>query len=441
MEPSSPKISELRQAADARAAALARRFGDALRVGDGRQAELIVDEALSAEMAPAAVQVRVIGPSMVRIGELWESGAIGVADEHLATAISDRALIRLFEAMTATRVRPRSRERVLLAAVEGQRHVLGLRMIADVLEAAGFDVLNLGADVPAQSLRRFVIRHRPAVAGLAYGIAGDAGCLADALAVIEEVAPATRIMLGGRAVPPALAAAGYPLVTSSLEVVDVVDALLAGAPQSLPTAATMLEPPGGRIAALDEDSNALAESLAGAAAQAGDVAREHVRRAEAFREIAFREPLTELEDRRAFEDGLHALARPDSGGGALLIVDVDGLRRVNGQRGEQAGDALLRALGGVIAGELRDGDVAGRTVGDVFAILLPGATVAVACERAARIRAIAARLAEPIGLGIGVAEVGDDARKAMLAASTALYEAKRAGGDRVVAAGEPRSAG
>ena len=145
---SPPAPAPSRRANDDGAGVLARRFGDVLRVGDGAAAERIVDDALAAGMAPAAIQSLVITPAMIRVGELWESRAIGVADEHLASSISQRALIRLFARLSAGPARPRSRERVLLAAVDGQRHVLGLRMVADVLEDAGFDVLDLGESVP-----------------------------------------------------------------------------------------------------------------------------------------------------------------------------------------------------------------------------------------------------------------------------------------------------
>lgn len=211
--------ASMRRTPDAGAHLLARRFGDVLRVGDGAAADAVVDAALAAGMAPEAIQSLVITPAMVRIGELWETKAIGVADEHLATSISQRSLIRLFEMLSAAGVRPRSRERVLLAAVEGQRHILGLRMVADVLEGSGFDVLYLSEDVLVQSLLEAVARHRPAVVGLGFGIASDISSLADSIAAIHELAPQTRIMLGGRAVPAGLRTAGYAYVPSTIELV------------------------------------------------------------------------------------------------------------------------------------------------------------------------------------------------------------------------------
>jgi CheY-like chemotaxis protein/heme-degrading monooxygenase HmoA len=186
-----------------------------------------------------------------------------------------------------------TRERVLLAAVEGQHHVLGLRMVADVLEGAGFDVLYLGEDVPAESLRMFVARHRPAVVGLGFGIAADVFCLADALFAIRETAPDTRIMLGGRAVPPALCATGYPVVTDTIGVVDVVEGLLTAPPQPLPAVVDRLRSKRARPTGTPElpgDTEAVVEIIAKSAEHAVGIAREHVRRAEIYRSAATPDP-------------------------------------------------------------------------------------------------------------------------------------------------------
>ena len=87
---------------------------------------------------------------MRHIGDLWHRGEITVADEHLATDISYRVLALQREAFrVADR---RTRERVMLAAVEGERHVLGLEMAGALLRHEGFDVRMLGADLPIDSL-------------------------------------------------------------------------------------------------------------------------------------------------------------------------------------------------------------------------------------------------------------------------------------------------
>ena len=119
------------------------------------------------------------------------------------------------------------------------------------------------------------------------------------------------------------------------------------------------------------------------------------------------------------------------------MIDVDAFKAVNDELGHAAGDLLLRAIGHAISDSVRPQDTPARVGGDEFAVLLPGATAELAHTVATRIRAAVARGAQPpVSISVGVALISSDARGALLAADTALYEAKRAGRDRVVAAPE-----
>lgn len=221
-----------RRKTDALARACAADFQKALLAADRSGAEDAVERALDAGIGPIAVQVLVIEPAMRGIGESWEHNEITVADEHLATAICHQVMARMFDALIVAP--PRSRERVLLAAVEGQEHVLGLRMIADVLDGAGYYVQYLGASVPVDALRQFAAEHEPAVTGLSYSVAINMEFLVESLFAIREATPESRIMLGGQAAQPGLLATGYPWVKSSLEVIPTVERLLAEPPQDIP---------------------------------------------------------------------------------------------------------------------------------------------------------------------------------------------------------------
>jgi diguanylate cyclase (GGDEF)-like protein len=427
------------QASELTIRTLAWRFEEVLRLGDGTGAEAVVDDALAGGLAPEAVQSLVIAPAMVRIGELWESRQIGVADEHLATSISSHAMVHLFAKMSAGRSRDRSRETVLLAAVQGQHHVLGLRMVADVLESAGYVVFHLGADVPVESLRDFARLHRPAVVGLTVGIAADVSCVADSIRAVHEISAEIRIMLGGRAVPKSLRTP-YRYVASSMEVVSAAEQLVAGPPQRLAAAVLTLSSAGGcsspaqsRVAG----TLSVPERMAKAGELSVELARNHFRRSEAYRELAFRDPLTDLANRRAFEDELVSVTSSEHPAAAVLMIDVDEFKAVNDARGHHEGDQLLRAIAHAITATVRPGDIAARVGGDEFAVLLPATTVSGACVIGERIRAaVAGSAVLPVSLSIGVAPLCQDPRIALLAADTALYRAKAAGRDRVVAAAD-----
>ncbi len=434
-----------RRATDAKAEAYARRYGDALQAADAAAAEQVVDDALAAGLAPSAIQSLVIEPGMIRIGEQWEADEITVADEHLATAITQAVLIKLLDRLGVARAR--SRERILLAAVAGQVHVIGLRMVADVLEGAGFDVLYLGADVPVEALSRFAAQHQPAVTGLAFGMSVGVGVLAESIHAVQATCPDTRIMLGGRAVPQGLIEAGYPRVDNSIDALATVERLLREPSRPAPAIVQLLrphrrEPLLDREAGFEPDS--VAERLAEVAEDATETAREYIRRAGTFKDLAFRDPVTDLGNRRAFDDRMyaHAQAEESDTHGALLMIDVDKFKTVNDTYGHAEGDRVLRLIGTAIARTIRDHDFAARVGGDEFTVLLPKASVAEARDVGARIRlAIAEDADTPVTVSIGLSPLSADPRGALLAADLALYEAKEGGRDCVAEAATPLQPG
>jgi diguanylate cyclase (GGDEF)-like protein len=376
---------------------------------------------------------------MRRIGELWEQGELTVADEHAATGLSYRALLPLQEPLQIAP--PRSRERVVLAAVEGQTHVLGLRMVADVLEGAGFEVLYLGADVPSGALRAFVAEHMPALIGLTSTQAHDAPHLAQEIVAIHEVNPAGRIMLGGNGVPPEWHDAPYRWVPDAAVVLNTVEGLLHGPPQELPAAIAQLRstitqtrPPSSASAAEDEH-------LAAEVTEASEVARRYARLAAEYRYLAYRDPLTALPNRRAFEDRMITLANPEQDN-ALLVIDVDEFKEINDTQGHDAGDALLIRLGQTIRGAVRAGDTVARIGGDEFTVLLPLCTQAEAGQVAEQVRTAVLKMSDgKITVSIGGTPLGTDRRGAMLDADQALYTAKAAGRNRteLTAVPQPRT--
>ncbi|MBK9127857.1 MAG: sensor domain-containing diguanylate cyclase [Phycisphaerales bacterium] len=130
---------------------------------------------------------------------------------------------------------------------------------------------------------------------------------------------------------------------------------------------------------------------------------------------------------------------------ALLMVDLDGLKAINDQRGHAAGDAALRHAAKRFLRVLRQSDGAARTGGDEFCIVLPE-TAATGAEQVARRLLESFREAAPelelcggqLTASIGVAEWerGMDAEQLRDAADRAMYRAKQAGGNQVaIAAG------
>ena len=161
---------------------------------------------------------------------------------------------------------------------------------------------------------------------------------------------------------------------------------------------------------------------------------------EQARELAMRDQLTELHNRRSFDDRLNeTVARAEREGTAvgLLVLDVDGLKGINDAGGHVAGDAALRMAADALRGSVREGDIACRLGGDEFAVILPDADVAAALAVARRAQAaLSAASDNRIGFsgGIAIALGGSTPHELYRSADRAAYRAKQGGGGHTLAA-------
>lgn len=162
------------------------------------------------------------------------------------------------------------------------------------------------------------------------------------------------------------------------------------------------------------------------------------------RNLAYRDALTGLYNRRYFDERLRAFTADAPGGGtaALAMLDIDFFKQVNDQFGHVAGDEVLKGVAGILTETLRHEDEIVRFGGEEFAVLMPGISRSDAHNAMDRVRR---RLEESIfkvggheiriTASAGIAIRPDDAvgPEALLsAADAALYRAKRSGRNRVV---------
>ena len=164
------------------------------------------------------------------------------------------------------------------------------------------------------------------------------------------------------------------------------------------------------------------------------------READRLRDMARTDPLTGLLNRRAFTEHLQGEAARAARYGtplSLLLLDLDGLKRLNDLAGHHEGDAALQALARSLLAGCRSADVGARWGGDEFVVLAPETRRGEALELAERIRAsVAASNPSGVTVSIGVATAVPGRVSALALeseADAALYDAKRQGGNRVVA--------
>jgi diguanylate cyclase (GGDEF)-like protein/PAS domain S-box-containing protein len=204
--------------------------------------------------------------------------------------------------------------------------------------------------------------------------------------------------------------------------------------------------PGPPVATQPLSLASVKEQLAVMVAEDLALALANLKLRETLRGQAIRDPLTGLFNRRylevTMERELNRVKRQESSLG-VIMMDLDHFKDYNDTYGHSAGDELLSALGSLLKSRIRGEDIACRYGGEEFLLILPGATVEIALERAEDLRQAVKEMHQhyqglrPASLSLGVAvypDHGDTGGQLIRSADAALYQAKHAGRDRVMVA-------
>ena len=172
---------------------------------------------------------------------------------------------------------------------------------------------------------------------------------------------------------------------------------------------------------------------------------------EANRRLALHDGLTDLLNRRAFDEFLERAASQASRGGqslSLLMLDLDHFKQLNDTFGHAVGDLALQAAAAEIRLQVRGGDLPARYGGEEFAIILPETDGAAAFRMAERVRKALQNRVIKVGdeqiritasCGVSATDLGYATPEALIhSADEALYASKETGRNRTSLAGAPR---
>lgn len=169
----------------------------ALREGDRRKALSAALNAVNAGLDIRDLYLDVFQPAMHEVGRLWEANQFTVAQEHLATAITQSVMAQLYAGCNEQRYLGRT---MVATTIGGELHELGIRMVADFFELEGYDVYYLGVNVPVEDIVSMVNQRRAHLLGLSVTLGSH---ILQARTVIQAVRASPigrtiKVMVGGQ---------------------------------------------------------------------------------------------------------------------------------------------------------------------------------------------------------------------------------------------------
>ena len=183
-----PSISRL--STDSAEGRLAGNYLLALLEGDRNRATRLILAAAEAGTPLADLYLKVLLPAQQEAGRMWQDAEINVAEEHFATNTTRSVMAQLARYAPQKALHGKT---ILIAAVAGNQHDLGMQAVAEFFEMAGWRAIQLGADVPIPDLVQAVEFYRPDLLGLSVALRSQ-------LATLKQTIEAVRLSERGRVV-------------------------------------------------------------------------------------------------------------------------------------------------------------------------------------------------------------------------------------------------
>jgi methanogenic corrinoid protein MtbC1 len=191
-------------------------FLGALLSGDREQCLSISSGLVGRGVGAGALVRDLYAPAQIAIGQMWQQGQVSVAEEHVATSITEDCMMQVLSPLAGGD----QVGRILLTGAEGDGHTLAVRMVSQVWRALGWDVVTISPTLPADDLAMTAHGDAAGIAGVSCSMSSN---LVGAWHTISALRVAgLRVVAGGRAFDedPALAL----LLGADAYVADAVEA-------------------------------------------------------------------------------------------------------------------------------------------------------------------------------------------------------------------------
>lgn len=171
-------------------------FSTLLMEGDRRVCMDIVDAVVAQGTTVMEIYERLFRPALYEVGERWERNEISVATEHVASAMVEFLMSRLYPGVVSDF---RCGKSVVVACTERELHQIGAKMVCDVFEMNGWDATFVGADVSHDNFLRMLDEVRPHLCALSLSVYMNVGTFVEMISKVRSRFPNMPILVGGQA--------------------------------------------------------------------------------------------------------------------------------------------------------------------------------------------------------------------------------------------------
>lgn len=170
---------------------------DAVIEGDQNTVATLVEEALAAQTTPQKILHEALIPAMSEVGEMFESGEYFVPDMLISARAMKNGMERLKPHMVDGATQ--SAGRLALGAVKGDLHDIGKNLLSILMESAGFEVIDLGVDVPPERFVEAVLDEGISIIGMSCLLTTTVPAMRDVIAHLTEagVRDDVTVLVGG----------------------------------------------------------------------------------------------------------------------------------------------------------------------------------------------------------------------------------------------------
>ncbi|HNN01816.1 MAG TPA: cobalamin-dependent protein, partial [Turneriella sp.] len=160
--------------------------------GDRSACEQIIRACLGQNLPYAEIYSDLIQHSLYEVGELWANDKITVAQEHLASSITEFLLVIIHQRLFQKRPSPR---KAIIACTQNEMHQIG----ANRLEIRGWDSSFLGSNTSSDGVLATIDKIKPQLVGLSVTLTRNLPKVAEVAQQIRQQFPAVRLLIGGQA--------------------------------------------------------------------------------------------------------------------------------------------------------------------------------------------------------------------------------------------------